>query len=125
MEKEETIIGSSEAAGSGVVTNHHSTHHPDGAGQQKDANAVNGDEPGESEPSDRRKEILKALEAVERDSAAIAESYSSLFASLRSSLSQATGSTIDHMSCFTDATGRLQECVLDASTKGNRYINSY
>ncbi|KAL3652684.1 hypothetical protein CASFOL_002365 [Castilleja foliolosa] len=113
MKKEDSVVGSSEEAGSEVVANQHLTHCP------------YGDEPGESEPSDRRKEILKALEAVERDSATIAESYSSLFASLRSTLSQATGSTIDHMKCFTDATGRLQERVLDASTKGNRYINSY
>ncbi|CAH8352130.1 unnamed protein product [Eruca vesicaria subsp. sativa] len=36
----------------------------------------------------------------------------------------ATGSSVDHMSCFGDAAGRLQETALDASTKGNRYINS-
>ncbi|EPS60960.1 hypothetical protein M569_13842, partial [Genlisea aurea] len=76
------------------------------------------------EPSDRRKEILKALESVERDSVAIAESFTSLFASLRKTLSQSTTTTADHMSCFNDAAGRLQECVLDASTKGNRFINS-
>ncbi|CAF1704035.1 unnamed protein product [Brassica napus] len=28
------------------------------------------------------------------------------------------------MTCFGDAAGRLQETALDASTKGNRYINS-
>ncbi|KAI3468730.1 hypothetical protein Pfo_025393 [Paulownia fortunei] len=162
MENEDTINGSSEAPGSEAVANQHLTCHPDGGGGQEDANAVNGNEPGEPEPSDRRKEILKALEAVERDSAAIAESFSSLFTSLRVSLSQATSSTVDHMNCFSDAAGRLQECgliadtrvpdfafevflasiadelyvdlkiayfdyyvaVLDASTKGNRYINS-
>ncbi|KAL6549978.1 hypothetical protein OROMI_020466 [Orobanche minor] len=119
MEKGETIDGSSE-----VLANQQVTRLPDGVDGQEDKNAASGNESGESEPSDRRKEILKALEAVERDSASIAESYSRLFASLRLSLSQATSSTVDHMNCFSDAAGRLQECVLDASTKGNRYINS-
>ncbi|CAK9158887.1 unnamed protein product [Ilex paraguariensis] len=71
-----------------------------------------------------QKDIVKALEVVERDSVAIAESFTSLFASLRLTLSEATSSSIDHMGCFSDATGRLQECALDAATKGNRYINS-
>ncbi|KAK4435352.1 hypothetical protein Salat_0698600 [Sesamum alatum] len=122
MENDDTINGSSEAAaGSEAAGIQKLTRHVDGGGGQEDANAGNGDEP---EPSDRRKEILKALAAVERDSAAIAESFSSLFASLRLSLSQATSSTVEHMNCFSDAAGRLQECALDASTKGNRYINS-
>ncbi|XP_075508570.1 uncharacterized protein LOC142545330 [Primulina tabacum] len=82
------------------------------------------DDSGDKAPSVSRKEILKALEAVERDSAAIADSFSSLFSSLRLSLSQATSSTAEHMSCFSDAAGRVQETVLDASTKGNRYVNS-
>ncbi|CAH8360082.1 unnamed protein product [Eruca vesicaria subsp. sativa] len=69
-------------------------------------------------------EILKTLATVEKDSKAIAESFSSLFVSLRSTLSEATSSSVDHMSCFGDAAGRLQETALDASTKGNRYINS-
>ncbi|KAE9607697.1 hypothetical protein Lal_00014481 [Lupinus albus] len=69
-------------------------------------------------------EIVKAIEVVERDSLAIAESFTSLFASLRLALSNSTTTTIDHMHCFADATGRLQESVLDAATKGNRYINS-
>ncbi|PIN15102.1 hypothetical protein CDL12_12252 [Handroanthus impetiginosus] len=124
METVGTINGSSETSVSETVTNQRLAHHQDGDEGHEDANAVNGNESGEPEPSDRRKEILKALEAVERDSAAIAESFSSLFASLRLSLSQATSSTVDHMNCFSDAAGRLQECVLDASTKGNRYINS-
>ncbi|KAH0643236.1 hypothetical protein KY290_034834 [Solanum tuberosum] len=37
------------------------------------------------------KEILKAIEVVERDSMAIAHSYTSLFASLRSTLSEISG----------------------------------
>ncbi|CAI0476255.1 unnamed protein product [Linum tenue] len=71
-----------------------------------------------------RREIVKAVKVVEKDSLAIAESFTSLFSSLRSALSEATNSSVDHMHCFGDATGRLQESVLDAATKGNRYINS-
>ncbi|KAJ4899671.1 eukaryotic translation initiation factor 3A [Raphanus sativus] len=54
-------------------------------------------------------EILRTLATVEKDSKAIAESFSSLFVSLRSTLSEATGSSVDHMTCFGDAAGRLQE----------------
>ncbi|KAL2342753.1 hypothetical protein Fmac_004038 [Flemingia macrophylla] len=71
-----------------------------------------------------QREILRAIEVVERDSLAIAQSYTSLFASLRLALSESTTTSLQHMQCFTDATGRLQESVLDAATKGNRYINS-
>ncbi|XP_047970510.1 uncharacterized protein LOC125213809 [Salvia hispanica] len=116
MENQETIT----AEASNAVASHTFPRH---VGGQEDAQGDELAEP-EPEPHGRRKEILKALEAVERDSAAIAESFSSLFSSLRQSLSQATGSTVEHMNCFSDAAGRLQECVLDASTKGNRYINS-
>ncbi|GMQ05798.1 hypothetical protein CsSME_00050672 [Camellia sinensis var. sinensis] len=70
-----------------------------------------------------QKEILSALEVVERDSVAIADSFTSLFASLRLALSEVTSTSVDHMRCFSDAAGRLQES-LDAATKGNRYINS-
>ncbi|XP_027183022.1 uncharacterized protein LOC113781305 [Coffea eugenioides] len=70
------------------------------------------------------KDVLKAVEVVERDSVAIAQSFASLFASLRLALSQVTRTSVDHMSCFSDAAGRLQESALDAATKGNRYINS-
>ncbi|CAN8274150.1 unnamed protein product [Cochlearia groenlandica] len=69
-------------------------------------------------------EIMRTIATVEKDSQAIAESFSSLFVSLRSTLSEATSSSVDHMSCFGDAAGRLQETALDAATKGNRYINS-
>ncbi|KAL1830081.1 hypothetical protein DCAR_0209490 [Daucus carota subsp. sativus] len=79
---------------------------------------------GELKSAPSSSEIIKAIEVVERDSTAIAESFSSLFASLRSSLSQVTGRSVDHLECFNDAAGRLQECTLDAATKGNRYINS-
>ncbi|KAF3448572.1 hypothetical protein FNV43_RR09285 [Rhamnella rubrinervis] len=69
-------------------------------------------------------EIFRAVEVVERDSLAISESFSSLFDSLRLVLSEVTSNSVDHMHCFGDAAGRLQESVLDAATKGNRYINS-
>jgi hypothetical protein len=95
-------------------------------------------------------ELLKAIEVVERDSFAIAQSFTSVFASLRLSLSQSTDTSLHHIQCFTDAAGHLQESgihsflfifsnnfqimeylfissfvsVLDAATKGNRYINS-
>ncbi|CAA2946050.1 Hypothetical predicted protein [Olea europaea subsp. europaea] len=78
----------------------------------------------ETTPYDGQKEILKALEVLERDSVAIAGSFTSLFSSLRLVLSQATRTSVDHMNCFGDAAGGLQECVLDAATKGNHYINS-
>lgn len=71
-----------------------------------------------------RPDILRALEVVERDSVAIAESFTSLFASLRLALSEVTSTSVDHMRCFFDASGRLQESTLDAATRGNRYINS-
>ncbi|KHG25053.1 Pentatricopeptide repeat-containing, mitochondrial -like protein [Gossypium arboreum] len=78
----------------------------------------------ESKPPLNKSDILKAVEVVERDSQAIADSFSSLFASLRLALSEVTSGSVDHMRCFGDATGRLQESALDAATKGNRYINS-
>ncbi|WJX53952.1 hypothetical protein P8452_39891 [Trifolium repens] len=74
--------------------------------------------------NDNRTELLKAIEVVERDSFAIAQSFTSVFASLRLSLSQSTDTSLHHIQCFTDAAGHLQESVLDAATKGNRYINS-
>ncbi|KAK1549322.1 hypothetical protein Q3G72_000123 [Acer saccharum] len=39
------------------------------------------------------------------------------------SLKSATNSSVDHMHCFSDAAGHIQESVLDAATKGNQYIN--
>ncbi|KAL3726115.1 hypothetical protein ACJRO7_031066 [Eucalyptus globulus] len=75
-------------------------------------------------PMPNQTDIVKALDVVERDSVAIAESFTSLFASLRLALSEVTSCSTDHMQCFNDAAGRLQESVLDAATKGNRYINS-
>lgn len=71
-----------------------------------------------------RKEIFRALEIVERDSVAIAESYASLFSSLRLALSEVTSISVENMQCFSDIVGSVQESALDAATKGNRYINS-
>ncbi|TXG62293.1 hypothetical protein EZV62_013656 [Acer yangbiense] len=77
----------------------------------------------DSKPSFNQNDLVKVLEVVERDSNAIADSFSSLFASLRLALSEATNSSVDHMHCFSDAAGHIQESVLDAATKGNQYIN--
>ncbi|KAK4559393.1 hypothetical protein RGQ29_008558 [Quercus rubra] len=97
---------------------------PSTCSDQRTASDSTEDDRTESKPSLSQTDILRALEVVERDSSAIAESYGSLFASLRLALSEVTNSSVDHLQCFSDAAGRLQESVLDASTKGNRYINS-
>ncbi|KAL6280397.1 hypothetical protein ACE6H2_017278 [Prunus campanulata] len=78
----------------------------------------------ESKPELNQTEIFRTLEVVERDSLAIADSFTTLFASLRLALSEVTSNSVDHMHCFSEAAGRLQESVLDSATKGNRYINS-
>ncbi|EER97220.1 uncharacterized protein LOC8080683 [Sorghum bicolor] len=70
------------------------------------------------------REVAAAMEAVERDAAAIAESYASLFASLRVALSNVTSTSAENMECLGDVVGRLQESALEASSKGNKYINS-
>ncbi|XP_042506116.1 uncharacterized protein LOC122082546 isoform X2 [Macadamia integrifolia] len=77
-----------------------------------------------SKPSLDPMGMMRAIEVVERDSMDIAESFTALFCSLRLALSEVTSSSVDHMRCFSEAAGRLQESVLDAATKGNRYINS-
>lgn len=80
---------------------------------------------GESKPTLLdQDDIFRAIEVVERDSVALAESFTSLYDSLRLSLSEATSSSVDHMNCFGDAAGQIQERALDAASKGNRYINS-
>ncbi|XP_058741501.1 uncharacterized protein LOC131613881 [Vicia villosa] len=79
---------------------------------------------GSSFNTNNHREILKAIEVVERDSFAISQSFTSVFEALRLSLSQSTDTSYHHIQCFTDAAGHLQESVLDAATKGNRYINS-
>ncbi|XP_021732369.1 uncharacterized protein LOC110699186 [Chenopodium quinoa] len=71
-----------------------------------------------------QEDLFKALEVVERDSLAIAESYTSLFASLRLALSEITNTSVDHIQCFSDAAGKVQESAIDAATRGNRFIHS-
>ncbi|KAF0906669.1 hypothetical protein E2562_012243 [Oryza meyeriana var. granulata] len=70
------------------------------------------------------RELAAAMEAVERDAAAIADSYASLFASLRVALANVTSTSAENMECLGDVVGRLQESALEASSKGNKYINS-
>uniref|UniRef100_A0A5B7ANE6 BLOC-1-related complex subunit 6 C-terminal helix domain-containing protein n=1 Tax=Davidia involucrata TaxID=16924 RepID=A0A5B7ANE6_DAVIN len=122
MEAEEPKASSTtdpETLNSETEPNQPSTRHPDS--QEEEEN----NRRDESKASSfDQKEILRALEMVERDSLAIGESFTSLFASLRLALSEVTGTSVDHMHCFSDAAGCLQECALDATTKGNRYINS-
>ncbi|WVZ65930.1 hypothetical protein U9M48_015216 [Paspalum notatum var. saurae] len=75
-------------------------------------------------PGTQAREVAAAMEAVERDATAIAESYASLFASLRVALSNVTSTSVENMECLGDVVGRLQESALEASSKGNKYINS-
>ncbi|KAG2240411.1 hypothetical protein Bca52824_090729 [Brassica carinata] len=91
---------------------------------------------GRTEPSPSKQgEILRSLATVEKDSQAIAESFVSLF--LSDQLSEATSSSVDHMSCFGDAAGSSRNWYLKKQIqfffnefcfrcfpKGNRYINS-
>ncbi|TQD85807.1 hypothetical protein C1H46_028623 [Malus baccata] len=80
-------------------------------------------DPSEDDRTDSKPTLLnqtdffRALEVVERDSLAIADSFTSLFASLRLALSEVTSNSADHMHCFGEAAGGLQESVLDAATK--------
>ncbi|KAL2547544.1 uncharacterized protein Fot_09074 [Forsythia ovata] len=92
--------------------------------EEEEENPADINDNEETTSYDSQREIVKALEVLERDSVAIAESFTSLFSSLRLVLSQVTSTSVDHLNCFSDAAGGLQECVLDAATKGNRYINS-
>ncbi|KAG2310999.1 hypothetical protein Bca52824_022556 [Brassica carinata] len=74
--------------------------HPSSAAEESGSNQNSG---GRSEPSPlNQEEILRTLATVEKDSQAIAVSFSSLFVSLRSTLSEATSSSVDHMSSFGD-----------------------
>lgn len=74
------------------------------------------DSDGSSAFNNNQGEIFRAIEVVERDSLAIAQSFTSLFASLRLALSESTSTSLNHMQCFTDATGRLQESGNDKTT---------
>ncbi|ONM23624.1 hypothetical protein ZEAMMB73_Zm00001d006370 [Zea mays] len=63
----------------------------------------------ETPPPPGAQAVAAAMEAVERDAAAIAESYASLFASLRVALSNVTSTSAENMECLGDVVGRLQE----------------
>ncbi|XAR70291.1 hypothetical protein NMG60_11027098 [Bertholletia excelsa] len=119
-----SLVTDSETLVSETELDQQPTRHRNSQAEEEEEGGV--DQTGESKPpsSFDQKEILRAIEVLERDSVAIAGSFTSLFASLRLALSEVTSSSIDHMECLGDVAGRLQECVLDAATKGNRYINS-
>ncbi|KAL0905120.1 hypothetical protein M5K25_027299 [Dendrobium thyrsiflorum] len=87
-------------------------------------NSESGGNLPEKKTVEDRREIFRALEVVERNSSAIAESYASLFSTLRLALSEVTSNSVENMQCFSDVVGSLQVSALDAATKGNRYINS-
>ncbi|KAG8382221.1 hypothetical protein BUALT_Bualt05G0054100 [Buddleja alternifolia] len=96
MEVQEKTDGSSEALGGDTVADPQPSPELE---HDEDATVEIDDEASKTASCRSPQEIMKTLEA-------------------------ATSSTVDHMSCFSDAAGHLQECVLDASTKGNHYINS-
>eukprot|EP00250_Pteridium_aquilinum_P032924 c4961_g1_i1 orf=85-510(+) len=67
---------------------------------------------------------LRTLEAVEKDAQAVASTLSSLLSSLQSALSKVTASSVEHLECYNEAAGHVQEAALDAAMKGNRFINA-
>ncbi|CAM6086811.1 unnamed protein product [Calypogeia fissa] len=67
---------------------------------------------------------LKLGDAVEDDAWAVARSLTALLASLKSALSEVTGSSLEHMHSENEAAGQLQDVAIDAATKGNRFINA-
>ncbi|KAH9325179.1 hypothetical protein KI387_005357, partial [Taxus chinensis] len=69
-------------------------------------------------------DLVTALEVVEKDANEVAGSLTSLLSSLRLSLSQVTSSSVEHMQCYNDVAGQMQESALDAASKGNRFINA-
>ncbi|PKU83617.1 hypothetical protein MA16_Dca019844 [Dendrobium catenatum] len=73
----------------------------------RDNSESGGNLPEKKKVEDRR-EIFRALEVVERNSSAIAESYASLFSTLRLALSEVTGNSVENMQCFSDVVGSLQ-----------------
>lgn len=91
MESEETSGSDSKPQAPEPDTNQQPTRHQNSdAPKSEEGAACNIDRVGESKtPSfNEGKDILKAIEVVERDSVAIAQSFTSLFASLRLALSQ-------------------------------------
>jgi hypothetical protein len=75
-------------------------------------------------PSKAPPDLVMALEIVEKDACEVAGSLTSLLSSLRLALSQVTGSSVEHMRCYNDVAGQVQESALDATSKGNRFINA-
>ncbi|EFJ35756.1 hypothetical protein SELMODRAFT_438626 [Selaginella moellendorffii] len=69
----------------------------------------------------RATQLLQAVEDEARDAAG---SFCSLVASLREAMSEVTGSTRDHLACYNNAAGSLQNGCIDAATKGNKFVNS-
>ncbi|MCO5576542.1 hypothetical protein L7F22_030353 [Adiantum nelumboides] len=55
---------------------------------------------------------LRTLEAVEKDAQGVASSLSSLLCSIQSALSMVTSSSVEHLECYNDAAGRVQEAVI-------------
>ncbi|KAL2547688.1 Uncharacterized protein Fot_09218 [Forsythia ovata] len=108
MESEGTKWSSSESSVPVPVPD------PEPTGQSKseeeEENPADINDKEETTSYDSQKEIVNALEVLERDSVAIAESFTSLFSSLRLVLSQVTSTSVDHLNCFSDAAGGLQEC---------------
>lgn len=66
---------------------------------------------------------MDVLMAVEKDAVAVAEKLSHLMASLRTCLADASQNTIEHMDCHSKAADSLQEAVMEAASKGNRFVN--
>ncbi|KAK8965469.1 hypothetical protein KSP40_PGU013819 [Platanthera guangdongensis] len=93
-------------------------------GETPRSDAESGENFLKKKPSEDRREVFRALEAVEKNTAAIAESYASLFSTLRLALSEVTSTSIENIQCLSDVVGSLQVSALDAASKGNRYINS-
>lgn len=86
MESNQTLVPEKEEEKNQLITD----DDRDGEEEQQQRGECGDHENAESQTSSslNGKEILKAIEVVERDSMAIAHSYTSLFASLRSTLSE-------------------------------------
>lgn len=67
---------------------------------------------------------IRTLQAVDKDAHSVADSLSSLLSSLQAALSQVTSTSVEHLSCYSEVAGHVQETALDAAAKGNRFINA-
>lgn len=98
------------------------------AGNEAVVNNPNGISPGDQRDlrsgSHDLQSTLKLGDAVEDDARAVAKSLTALLASLKSALSEVTGSSLEHMRAENEAAGQVQDVAIDAATKGNRFINS-